>query len=1320
MGFYGNITNTSKTQFQFDRIYSSRTEMDTQKYQDGIYAGRYVLVEYDQQANLQLDTFLYVIFDDAGNAYNQNDDAKAVIKVGDMKKRENPYVYTADINKDPSLGITPKNCVFYKWTNTSDGDTANATFIHVVESENNYTINYKLDTEKYGEGRGYDSTVWQKMYIDNIEKYVMIAELNTVVPTFAVTADAPTMNPIVPHFDPGSTDVYYKLHYQPQWGVRLKGEENNIEINIENEDESKIISIVSTDSKNYPSDHTVKYEWSEYDAQSGVENRTEVEYPAAIYYNKAGFSPEIHTRYEGEEAYDDEISILPTGVSGNLYNNHIGDASVSVQPDIQELKILLPAIGNMVSDAWDMIYGYNPDNENKRYRDIEWKFIEDEDREGDLELGGMTRNLETFSGCINTIHDLIGMIITKVKPDYPTEEDYNNGYIYLSENIVEDEEGNEVNKNIIYERLIKMPTYKIVDISNFKIAYENWLNTSFTSTQEKNAAYEALFADFTSSSYYIKEENDEYKFINIRALPEYLEEIIYEDDSFIYDYVEIQGLETHLLTLLGALITCRNLLGTDTPSTTDRTTVQGALNALNSIIDRFKDATPGQFTFVDEDGKLISMNWTTKQPYDWNNLGTQEKGIGENIENRYIDLTFDFDRGNIELTHKFNKINDTTTVSDKNTNEGTGNNVGIGDTIDLYTPIVDNMGHVVGNNIETITLPYGYKIIKVENNETVTSPAIAVNANGQIADNTQDTLNFNASNRWIKIDNNTEDTIKLGHRLTVLESGEANKKYGLEKDIPVTDLDKDNTFGVPVLRFDEAGHINFAETHTVSLPENYDKIEVIISPENFQNEKLIQGTAASIVADTMTDTLSIKQGNKWAIIEGNATDDSITFSHYVNKFNESESSTNFNNTANGKVFYTQEIAWDEAGHLISSNKHNFTLPDNFKVISITNSGSTNKAVNASITNGELIADTLVDTATIDAGNRWIQLKANTDEDKVTIYHAPAGSAPSGNTTFNDNETPNYGVAFTIPEVKYDEAGHISAVDTHTVKFPTPSLNENLTATGSSVLTGFELVPGTLSITQTNADVGTLKLTQYIQAAGDTLTSNDTINGALNKLSTRIKNHEDQLNALIGGELKEKFDTLVEMSNWLDSNDTELLDSINKLNADLTKAINSESSLRQESDTNLTNIVNTEISNRKEAIRAVNDDLTAEITARVAADNKHTGDIKINTDAISAINNILPDKFDGNTLFDWGYQRVETPGTETEIINGDPVLDEEGNPTYDEDGNQIFEQIEQVKNFITISYEPYKTTLQNILNEILEYHKDLRAIGSDDGNKIYTN
>ena len=61
MGFYGNITSTNKTQFTFDRIYPNRKTMDEWAnkpvYQgewgdnhggDGVFIGRFVLVEYDE------------------------------------------------------------------------------------------------------------------------------------------------------------------------------------------------------------------------------------------------------------------------------------------------------------------------------------------------------------------------------------------------------------------------------------------------------------------------------------------------------------------------------------------------------------------------------------------------------------------------------------------------------------------------------------------------------------------------------------------------------------------------------------------------------------------------------------------------------------------------------------------------------------------------------------------------------------------------------------------------------------------------------------------------------------------------------------------------------------------------------------------------------------------------------------------------------------------------------------------------------------------------------------------------------------------------
>jgi hypothetical protein len=51
MGFYGNITNTVKTNLQFDKKYCNRLELESKCAGDGVVSGRYVLVEYDLSWN---------------------------------------------------------------------------------------------------------------------------------------------------------------------------------------------------------------------------------------------------------------------------------------------------------------------------------------------------------------------------------------------------------------------------------------------------------------------------------------------------------------------------------------------------------------------------------------------------------------------------------------------------------------------------------------------------------------------------------------------------------------------------------------------------------------------------------------------------------------------------------------------------------------------------------------------------------------------------------------------------------------------------------------------------------------------------------------------------------------------------------------------------------------------------------------------------------------------------------------------------------------------------------------------------------------------
>jgi hypothetical protein len=199
--------------------------------------------------------------------------------------------------------------------------------------------------------------------------------------------------------------------------------------------------------------------------------------------------------------------------------------------------------------------------------------------------------------------------------------------------------------------------------------------------------------------------------------------------------------------------------------------------------------------------------------------------------------------------------------------------------------------------------------------------------------------------------------------------------YGLTQNEDYTkavndlgDLDKDNAFEVPCFQFDEAGHILEARTHTVTIPENFTKhvntLSDVIDVDN------IVGTIGEINPDTLTDTLTFAEGNRWINIAADANNDKFTFSHYVKNFNETTSTLDFNNTDNGKTFTVQSIGWDRAGHLISSDKKTFILPDNFKVVEVSEqSTSTENSLNGQ--KGTIIADNLVDTLTLKSGNKWI-------------------------------------------------------------------------------------------------------------------------------------------------------------------------------------------------------------------------------------------------------------------------------------------------------------------------------------------------------------
>lgn len=192
--------------------------------------------------------------------------------------------------------------------------------------EKKYATEDVMNTAAAGDGvfvGGYvlvenNSTVWQKIQTaDSQFKYVMIAELNSVVPTFDLIVDAPGEAPINPQFAPESTNVHYKLHVQPSWGLRVA-------------------------------------EATDEEGSDVLDNNKRL----AIYFNNNGFNPDSK---DSQDNNRENYIKIESAQSGNIYgkdDNNPGSAA----DDIKEIKISLPAIGNAVSEVYDLIHGINRDN----------------------------------------------------------------------------------------------------------------------------------------------------------------------------------------------------------------------------------------------------------------------------------------------------------------------------------------------------------------------------------------------------------------------------------------------------------------------------------------------------------------------------------------------------------------------------------------------------------------------------------------------------------------------------------------------------------------------------------------------------------------------------------------------------------------------------------------------------------------------------------------------------------------------------------------------------------------------------------------------
>lgn len=878
MGFYGNITNTSNTTFSFDRIYPNRLAMDANANNDGIFIGRYVLVEYDNKAtisNIFVDTQHPAKIIDGEKYYyayttdNFTDiNTRIQYKPNNRGENKNINVYflgeLGQVQKVETNQLQQEYYTeFYQCVDSiiseNDSTIFYALFKYVTKttkSDSEYIKNFAIDEAEYKEKKGYDSTVWTKASVKKenglFTEYVRIADLNSVVPTFDLETDAPTMKPLVPHFDADSTNVYYKLHTQPQWGLRVA------------EVESGKISDSKTD-------------WisSTYDPETGqlIPSEDNGEHDAAIYFNRAAFLSQVDVNRQTIEDIDKKqedvqeknyFTINPTGTSGNQYYLHTTiDQNGNLQKvygtaeDIQEMRINLPAIGNMMSDAWDIIHGPLRDNartdENSSLQGRLDSFIKMEDNHIPMKR-----------------HDDGTLIGTAING--------NQKYNFDGKNILTADN---------FPLTTNDPWIDVtIDNSSLQGGYDK-KNKTEISQANNNAIrirHSANKVDPTTTSWdkngIETSINNSYNYYNIDT------NINGEQDKIkLYvPYVDATGhvvgknIETVTLPYGYKTFTTAGLAPLDEEN---REIVEDLYTTINNQVD----------------GNNTSSSSASASTSIANN--TQDS-IAIEPYNKWIQTQLSDDK--LVIAHEVHAINtekDTTDLNDLKDDK-------IQNEINIPDWDYDAAGHIKKKGEHTYTLPYGFKTINVGNDTTESVAPAQTGIKGETADNTQDSLTFKATNKWIKmaaVGEDKENKIAFGHELSDV----------ITTDKELTNLNAETTKSdsiiIPDWSYDSAGHITSKQKHEYILPYGY--------------KSFTDGTNNSIANSTQDEFKLI--GDDW--LQPIVANDTITYKHIGPV--SADSYTTKNNIENpqfGSQFEIEDWHFDSKGHKNNLTKHIVQFP----------------------------------------------------------------------------------------------------------------------------------------------------------------------------------------------------------------------------------------------------------------------------------------------------------------------------------------------------------------------------------------------------------
>lgn len=1166
-GFYGNISASNRTAFTFDLIYNSRVAMDeaiTGANNDGVFLGRYVLVEYDNPPII--------------GYYN----------VGDQEfYSTNTFIAEAKLEKRAwavyqDLGNLNSANSF--WVCRPGNNTNLLTYVPYEGSTSSYATNYNLDVQSYG--RGYDSTAWIKTFDPqtNGYRYVMVAELNTVVPNFHLVIDPPNSKPYGPYFDKSTTNLDYYMHVQAPFTFRIN----------EVSDPTRSDEKITYKTSNYSTDDNA---WHE----STITDRD-----GDIFYNAAGFKKERSTHVL-DMANTINYDLISSGQRFYGIENAAKDNSGLTAEDMYVWKIHLPVVGNTIAEVWDTLFTPN------RLLEILY--------ESQANAARCTVDTDSVLGVTNSMRCYTGKVYPM--PQSLTINDDGSYTIAASDTLGATGTGGTLtfNKAILYrddqhdtrryffpnytnfwEENVNGDYYKAND-GSYRLANKNAMpadtvyyarnqgtsadNPHWRYTYEYSSSALAMAAGATAVEADLTTEEDRadyYRTINADVDPQY---------AVIDDLVRI-NCAPH--TIYGALAMVNRILGTglSAADSRDDRTIVGMMNRMKDMVanidtqpipDRIvKTNANGQITVttvpwiepaIEASNSSVAPTVQTKYVNgvlstsgDWVarfrvfNISGSSASVAELTTNNQnltakaladvIDDTMTFSTGNkwIRLAGDDTDNNKTITIAHAlsgiaaATLSPSADGWGVADndsdnTFTLPTFGFDEAGHIVQHSTISFAIPHSFKTFTIAAQSAAVTNSIG-NTIDVIADSLADTVQFGTANKWLTIAGG-DDSLTFGH----VTSGVTAGSYGLAADETITTLDEDNIFEVPYFTVDEAGHITAASTQTVALPENFKTINVAIN-SNAVTALTLANTITSIEADGLEDVVTFASGNKWLQIASNSDTDTITFAHEIHSVTQTTPAVDFNtltaNQATASTFTADEITWDEAGHIVTRAKTTYTLPCAWKNISVVNTLDGTGTIIAS--NATISAATQVDTVTVTSNNKWILLTASGKG--ITAAHALSGLGAITNKGTGSAPTSQFGMTFNVPYLSIDAAGHISALTDTTITIPTPSLTD--TATGN-VIIGLSLTATSGALSTSRANIGTLALTEYTSPSGvtaDTIVATDSLNAAIGKLVSRIAAEEtarglsDTAISGLDERLDDAEEAIVDLQDALDAENTGVL------------------------------------------------------------------------------------------------------------------------------------------------------------------------------------